>query len=186
MRPKVFIIDALITLVLGSIIFLTLRHFKIVNITYLPYSARAIMQGQNGRPQSLQTDTDTLNNNLSQQMYLDDQESLFKILKNKSLRSSSYMIVFEGRIDSINTEGGEDKYLRPYKIGLVIGVGNSGDKVSVFFPEREIHNLTVLDSQDNTISIKDLKKNDRIVLTIRTSAVFKYEYGLLEAVIKKQ
>jgi len=116
-----------------------------------------------------------------------DLQNLRLLSKNKALHFAQTISEFEGKIKSIETDGGEDSATkRKYEVRMELNIGSESATIVYLIPKEAIQKVKILDSKKEKLALQDIKVGDTITVKSSVGTLWQYPHNFKEVIITKK
>lgn len=183
---KTFAIEIGIILVLTAIVLFILSFLKVIDIKVLfapqenASQVSTVINSPNKNQFRPGNATSSAQNN-------PDIQNLRLIAKSKALHFAQTLSEFEGKINSIETNGGEDSATkRKYEVRMELAIGSESATIVYLIPKEAMDKVKILDSKKEKLALQDIKVGDSVVIKTNVGALRQYPDNFNEVVITKK
>lgn len=183
---KTFVIEIGIILFLSIVILVVLNFLKVIDIKALfaPQPSVSKVSVVNKSPVQKKPGSAKKTNNAQNNP---DLQNLRLLSKNKALHFAQTISEFEGKIKSIETNGGEDNVTkRKYEVRLELGIGSESATTVFLIPKEAMDKVKILDSKKAELVLQDIKVGNIVIIKTSVGTLRQYPNNFNEVVIAKK
>lgn len=180
---KTLAIEIGIILILTSIVLGVLNFLKVIDIKALfapqPSAPSVAVVNKSPVQKQFRPANSTQNN--------PDLQNLRLIAKSKALHFAQTLSEFDGKIKSIETNGGEDSVTkRKYEVRMELNIGSESATTVYLIPKEAMEKVKILDSNKEKLALQDIKVGDAVTIKTNVGALRQYPDNFNEVVITKK
>lgn len=183
---KTLAIEIGIMLVLSAIVLVVLNFLKVIDVRTLFEPQPSVSKVAVANNSSVQKKIGSAKNTNSMQNN-PDLQNLRLLSKNKALHFAQILSEFEGKIKSIETNGGEDVVTkRKYEVRMELNIGSESAAIVYLIPKEAMEKVKILDSKKEKLAFQDIKAGDTVTIKTNVGALRQYPDNFNEVVITKK